>query len=157
MRGRGDRCVGLELSFKDAGPVLRAFLIELVFPFFFCLFTILAVVATLVATGAIARFDVVVELPLGFRGNFVAINDGFEVRTLQAIPEFSRLLVSWTTCQVRLGRLLGIGRGFRVRACVGVFIGGVFGLVPFLFVGFRVREIQEVGDGSFNPTEVGRV
>jgi hypothetical protein len=81
---------------------LRAFLIELVFPFFFCLFTILAVVATLVTTGAIAPFDVIVQLPLGFRGNFVAIHDGFEVRTLQANREFSRLFVGWTTGQVGL-------------------------------------------------------
>ncbi len=82
LKGLGVRCLGPELPFKDAGPILRAFFVELVFPFVFCFFTILADVATLVAAGAVATLDVVVQLPLGFRGNLVAVDDGFEVGTL---------------------------------------------------------------------------
>jgi hypothetical protein len=39
LKGLGARCIGLELPFKDAGPILRAFFVELIFPFFFCFFT----------------------------------------------------------------------------------------------------------------------
>jgi hypothetical protein len=91
--------------------------------------------------GKIAPFDVVVQQPLGFRGNLVAVDNGFEVGTFQAVRELGRLLMGGATRQVGLVRFLGVGRGFRVRAGFGVFVGVSFGLVPFQFGGFRVQEI----------------
>ncbi len=92
LKGLGAGCHGLELPFEDTGPILRAFFVKLVFPLFFCFLTVLADVATLVAAGAIAPLDVVVQQPLGFRGNLVAFDNGFEVGTLQAVRELDALL-----------------------------------------------------------------
>ena len=157
LSGLRVRCLGLELPFKDAGPILRAFFVELVFPFVFGFFTVLADVTTLVAAGAVAPLDVVVQLTLGFRGNLVAVDDGVEVGTLQATRDPSRLLVGWAARQVGLIGFLGIGRGVRVIACLGVFVGGGLGLIPFLLCGFGFRDIQEVRDGCFDTPEIGWV
>ncbi len=136
---------------------MRALLIEFVLPFFLSLLAILADVSTLVAPGAVVPFNVVVQLPLCFRGNLVSIDDSIEVGTLQATRDPSRLLVGWAARQVGLIGFLGIGRGVRVIACLGVFVGGGLGLIPFLLCGFGFRDIQEVRDGCFDTPEIGWV
>ena len=69
------------------------FFVEFLFPFSFGVLAILSVAATLVTSGAVASFDVVKKLTLEFRSDFLAVNGGFQVGSLESFGEFSGLFV----------------------------------------------------------------
>jgi hypothetical protein len=61
------------LPLQYASPILSFFLVELIFPFRLRFVAVLTDMATLVTAGAIAAFDVVVELALSFGCDLVTI------------------------------------------------------------------------------------
>ncbi len=69
------------------------FLIEFLFPLSFRVLTIFAIVAAFVASGAVASLDVIIKLALEFGSNFLAVNDGIQVRSFESFGEFSGLFV----------------------------------------------------------------
>jgi hypothetical protein len=112
------------------------FLIKFLFSFSFGVLAIFAIVATLVASGAIAPFDVVKKLTLEFRSDFLAVNDGFQVGSLEPFGEFSGLFAFGAAGE--MGFILIVW-----------FLGGlVFGRVSFfldsiLFRSFSFGGIEE--------------
>ncbi len=69
------------------------FLIKFLLPFSFEVLAIFAIVTTFVTSGAVASLDIIIKLTLEFGSYFLAVNDGFQVRSLEPFGEFSGLFM----------------------------------------------------------------
>ncbi len=126
------------LPLKDACPILQFFLVKLVFPFCFRLLAIFADVAALMAESTVSAFDVVIELTLRLRCNFVAIDDSFEVGSFEAIRKFGGLFMVGTAGEMGVLAIFIFIMRFRVRLAIFIFVCFVLCLVSFLFRDFRL-------------------
>jgi hypothetical protein len=82
--GRGLRTSGgTGLPFDDGVPVLKFFFVEFFLPFRFWIFAVFANVSSFMAAHAVAAFNVVIKLTLRVRGDFVAVDEGFQVGLLE--------------------------------------------------------------------------
>jgi hypothetical protein len=75
----------LLLPLEDASPILNFFLVKFVFPLGFRLCAIGSDMTTLVATCAVSSLNVVVQLPLSFGSDFIAVNDRIQVGSFQTV------------------------------------------------------------------------
>jgi hypothetical protein len=83
-RGRGLRASGgTGLPFDDGVPVLKFLFIKLFLPFSFWIFAVFANVSSFMAARAVAAFNVIIKLTLRVRGDFVAVDEGFQIRSLE--------------------------------------------------------------------------
>jgi hypothetical protein len=122
--------------------------------FFWWFFAVSANVAALVAARALTAFDVVVELTLCLRGNFLAFYNGIKVGPFKTGRELVGLFVGWAACE------MGFGRVFNLVSFLPVLLRGglmacVFGLIPFLFGYLGFSGIHNIGDGGLDTAEMG--
>jgi hypothetical protein len=75
----------LLLPLEDASPILCFLLVKFVFPLGFRFLAIGADVTPFMTTRAVAAFDIVIQLPLGFGRDFVAIDDRIKVGSFQTV------------------------------------------------------------------------
>ena len=68
------------MPFDDGVPVLKFFFVKFFLSFSFWIFAVLANVSCFMAARAGAAFNVVIKLTLRVRGDFVAVDEGFQIR-----------------------------------------------------------------------------
>ncbi len=125
--GRITFWIGLELPFSNAGPILGALFIELLFPFCLRVLAILADMVTLMASGTIAALYIVVELTLRFRGNFVPVDDGVRIRSFEALGKVGGFFMVGASCEMEFSSRL-------VAFVLPRSLLGIRGTLGFIFV-----------------------
>ena len=142
---------GTLLPLEDTRPVIQFFFVEFLFPFSFGFLTILAIVSTLVAAGAVASLNVVEKLLLELGSDFLSVDRGFQVGSFEPFGEFGGLFVFRAAGEMRF--IAGVGARGVAR------FGLILLLVPFFFCAlllcsFVFWSVKEIRDGGFHTSKI---